>query len=234
MPFDAVAGQVGGGAGPQNEAPVGSLGQQQFSARLAQQPPFDTIPATTPFPRGRHHGHGRPVPAGHHPVVAAVEPVAVVAPLAPAGWRGTAHLQLGLVGQGIPQAHERQAGGGPAAQHPLQEGRPFKPPVAKQFGIERRHQQGRPVHHLGQLLQLLQPALDVMLRVVPDGGGGGGRVVGLLGVEGCALATDPAQLQAEGPLGGQPGGRHLGLRQIPTQVAVEFAIAAMAGVAVAG
>ena len=66
------------------------------------------------------------------------------------------------------------------------------------------------------------------------GFGGGSGVVGQFVVEGTISTTHPAQLQAQGPTAVDAGGLQFGFGQIPAQVAVEFPIAGIAGVAIAG
>ena len=63
---------------------------------------------------------------------------------------------------------------------------------------------------------------------------GGGGVVGLLFIQGAPLGRDPVQLEAKGAPAGDAAAHQLLLRQIPAEIAVEFPIGPIAGVAIAG
>ena len=230
--MDALAGQVGGGAGPQDEAPVGALGQQQLPAGLGE--PAALLAARYPPRNPLHHCLGGPLPLRHHPGVGVVEPVIVIAPLAPAGGGGAAHLQGRTGGQHPAQMDETHPCGGAAAEEFGQEARPLEPPVAEQLRIEGSHQQRVPLHGLSQGRKLGGTALQVGLGMGGHPQLGRSGVVGLLVVEGADPGGDPVELQAQGPAAADPGGLQLLLGQIPAQVAVEFPVGPITRIAPAG
>jgi hypothetical protein len=126
----------------------------------------------------------------------------VVAPLAPAAGGWAAHLQGIAAGQALAQGDQAHAGLGGLAEQGRQKLGPLKPPVAEEFGIEGRHQQGPPLHRAGQPRQLLGAALQVGGGVLFDARGGHGGLVGLLLVERAALGCHPVQLEPQGPAAG--------------------------------
>ena len=174
------------------------------------------------------------MPLRHHPGIAVIEPIVVVAALAPARRRGLANLQGVAAAEGFAQGHQADAAAGRLAEKGLQELGTLVPPVAKQLGVEGGHQQGTPGHGTGQPGQLGGAAGQVIPGVVGGEGAGGGGVVGLLAIKGAITAADPVQLQAQGSGAADAGSRQLLGIEIPAQVAVEFPVGRLARIAIAG
>ena len=106
--------------------------------------------------------------------------------------------------------------------------------MAKELGVKRGDQQGRLVHGPRQSAQFLGPARQIGRRMLFGFAAGGGGVVGLLLFQGTPLGRDPVQLEAKGAPAGDAAARQLLFRQIPAEIAVEFPIGPIAGVAIAG
>ena len=232
MAVDPLSGQFGGGAGPQDETPIRTLGQQQFAAGLDQPKPM--LIAAHPPVDPPDHGPGGPLPFPHNPAVGLIEPVAVIAPPSPAGGRGAAELEGQLRFQGLPQGGETELSGGSLAEQFGQKRRPFKPPVAKQLSVKGSDQQRRSLDGGRQIVQLTGPTGEVIGGMLPHPQGGGGRFVGGLVLQLTGLGGHPMQFQAQGATAADTVFGQLGLGQIPAQVAVKFPVGPVARIALAG
>ena len=83
-----------------------------------------------------------------------------------------------------------------------QEAGTFKPPMAKEFGVEGRHQPGFDGHAALQPIQLLASTLQKMLGMLAGAFQRPLGLVGLLAIEPAAGIADAVQFQAKGSAGG--------------------------------
>ena len=230
MAFDALPRQLCSGAGPQDETPVRGLGQQQFTGSLAEHLqilfPCNTTTATS------HHGFAGFFPLWNDPGVAFVQPVIVIATLSPAGGARVTELQLLGPIQHISQAGEGNPFRGSLPEQLGEKRRAFKPPVAKKFRIERGHQQRADSHGSAELIQLLTAAAEVVAGMGADPFGSQLRSVGLFLFKRRIVIGDAMQFQPKGTWLGQAKGLEMFKREIPAQVAMEFTVFGVTGVAI--
>ena len=208
------------------------MGQQQFAARLLQ--PVPGLLAADSAADPIHHRPRGPVPLGDHPGIALVEPIGVVAPLPPAGGGRLAELKRIASAEGLPQGGQTHPLTRRLLEQLRQELGTFKPPMAKELRIKGGDQERSTFHRAAEVLQLLRPARQEVLGIALHGGGGLRRVVGLLGLEAALPAGDAMELEPKGARAGDAALLELLLGEIPAQIAVEFAVAGIAGVALPG
>ena len=230
MLFGACYRVAHGGLHLDDEGPVGGLREHEFAAELFERwLPFGALSA-------RRNSLGHPLLRGVErrvdPGVARVEPDREIARLAPAGVGRFCDLLHRVAGEIVGRGRCGEgAVAGDFAKDGVEEERPLEPPVAKEFGVVGRGDDGAHRRALRGPGDLGGAGCDEVAGMLGDRGHRCLRVVGLLlglGTRGDAVILEP-RVHADA-VGVDEGG-HLFERPVEAHIAVVFAVAEVAGVA---